>query len=121
MGDLTANFSRHEFRCKCGCGFDDVSPDLVKGLQQLRDLCGRPVIVNSACRCPEHNRRVGGAAKSRHLEGKAADIVIRGLTPRQMADLAEQIDVFQKGAILIYPARGFIHVDVRGARVRITY
>lgn len=121
MGDLSANFSRREFQCKCGCGFDDVSADLVKGLQQLRDLCGRPVIINSACRCPEHNRRVGGAPKSQHVAGRAADIVIRGLTPPEMADLAEQVDAFQRGAILVYPSRGFIHLDVRGTRLRITY
>jgi len=121
MGDLTTNFSRREFQCKCGCGFDDISPALVEGLQQLRDLCGQPITVTSACRCPEHNRRVGGADKSLHLEGQAADIVIRGLSPRQMADLAEEVAAFQKGAILVYPARGFIHLDVRGTRLRITY
>ena len=36
MGDLTKNFSRSEFACKCGCGFDDI--DLV--LQSVILLLG---------------------------------------------------------------------------------
>ena len=36
MGDLTDNFSRSEFACKCGCGADAISLDLVERLQLLR-------------------------------------------------------------------------------------
>lgn len=118
MGDLTKNFSRSEFACKCRCGFDDVSRELVEGLQQLRDLAGKPITVTSACRCPKHNKRVGGVTYSQHITGRAADIVIAGLPPRKMAQLAEQITAFQKGAIITYVKRGFIHVDVRGRRYR---
>lgn len=120
MGDLTKNFSRREFACKCGCGFDDVSRELVEGLQQLRDLAGKPITVTSGCRCPKHNAspKVGGVKNSQHLTGKAADIVIAGMSPRKMAELAEQITAFQKGAIITYVKRGFIHVDVRGRKYR---
>lgn len=120
MGDLTANFSRKEFACKCGCGFDSVNPALVAGLQALRDLVGRPITVTSGCRCPKHNAspKVGGAKNSQHLLGNAADIVISGMTPRQMAAQAEQVAQFQTGAIITYTRNGFIHVDVRGKRYR---
>lgn len=118
MGDLTKNFSRQEFACRCGCGYDDISLELVEGLQQLRDLCDRTITVTSGCRCPAHNKRVGGVKNSQHLKGKAADIVISGLPPRKMAAFAEQIPAFQRGAILTYVKRGFIHVDVRGRRCR---
>lgn len=36
------------------------------------------VTVNSTCRSPGHNRRVGGASKSWHLTGDAADFRIHG-------------------------------------------
>ena len=41
MGDLTKNFSRNEFKCKCGkCTNNYIDIRLVKGLQALRDLIG---------------------------------------------------------------------------------
>ncbi len=118
MGDVSKNFSRKEFVCKCGCGFNAVDVDLLAGLQALRDLAGRPISITSACRCESHNKRVGGASKSQHKYAKAADIVIQGLTPGEMATLAEKVDVFQKGAIITYNKDGFIHVDVRGKKYR---
>lgn len=43
-------------------------------LQPLRDKIGKPIIINSGYRCPAVNARVGGADKSAHLYGRAADI-----------------------------------------------
>lgn len=43
-------------------------------LQPLRDKVGKPIIINSGYRCPAVNARVGGADKSAHLYGRAADI-----------------------------------------------
>jgi len=117
MGDLTRNFSRSEFACPC-CGRADVDMRLVDALQELRDLAGVPVRVNSGFRCAKHNREVGGARRSRHLLGEAADIVVKGLTPERMYRLAEQVEAFRNGGIGLYPQQGFIHVDVRGGRAR---
>jgi len=41
-------------------------------LQSLRDRLGKPLIVRSAYRSPEHNRAVGGATRSKHMNGAAA-------------------------------------------------
>ena len=74
MGDLTKNFSRWEFACKCKCGYDNIDPDLVMKLQHMRGELGRSITVDSGCRCPEHNLRVGGATHSEHMMGDGADI-----------------------------------------------
>lgn len=79
MGDLTRNFSRSEFTCKCGCGYDTVDFALITTLQNLRDFFEQPVIVKSGSRCLKHNKYVGGSPKSQHLEGKAADIVVENI------------------------------------------
>lgn len=75
MGDLSKNFSRKEFACKC-CGEAEVSPFLVEQLQRLRDYTGEPVKITSGFRCAKHNAAVGGAINSQHLKGLAADIVV---------------------------------------------
>jgi len=112
MGDLTNNFSRFEFACKCGCGFDDIDPKVVAALQKLRDMLDKPIHVTSGCRCPAHNATLHGAAGgSLHMQGKAADIAIRDMTPGDVADYVEaHIPEFANGGIGRYP--GFTHCDI---------
>lgn len=43
-------------------------------LDPLRKAYGRPIHVNSGYRCPALNRAVGGAPRSQHMRGQAADI-----------------------------------------------
>ena len=74
-------FRPEEFRCPC-CGSlgNPLSGQggparlLVLWLDLFRAAWGAPVIVNSGFRCSKHNIEVGGAEKSRHLLGCAADI-----------------------------------------------
>jgi len=119
VGDLTKNFSWREFRCPC-CGVAIVAERLAKGLQELRDLTGRPIYITVAggYRCPSRNVIAGGKPDSQHLLGKAADCVIEGLSVREMAEAAGAVEVFRDGGIGVYPADGFVHLDVRGWRAR---
>ncbi|RJR32455.1 MAG: DUF882 domain-containing protein [Deltaproteobacteria bacterium] len=125
MGDLTKNLSRWEFACHCGCGTDNVSPDLVEALQIYRDLAGRPVTIISGCRCLRHNAAVGGEDHSFHIateevEGRAGDARVAGLGLREMYELALKVPAFKNGGIGIYPDpdKRFIHLDVRGKKAR---
>jgi zinc D-Ala-D-Ala carboxypeptidase len=120
VGDLSKDFSRHEFVCKgTGCcgGCAPMHPDLIAGLQQLRDKIGRNLTITSGFRCKTHNERVGGETGSYHTLGMAADVLRPpGMMPTEMAKIAETIDVFANGGIGIYPNR--IHVDVRQGKAR---
>lgn len=124
MGDLSANFGRAEFACKCGCGFGlkdgDVSPALVAGLQALRNIVG-PVSILSGCRCPVHNASpsVRGAANSRHLKGDAADILVLGVRPDELYAAVDVIPEFRDGGVGF--GYGRFHVDARGTRARWRY
>lgn len=115
MGDLSKDFSRWEFACKCGCGFDDVSPELIEVLQALRDWWQRPIKINSACRCVEYNESVGGSEKSQHLLGTAADIVIQGV-PAESVQRTLLLRYKDKYGIGSYDS--FTHIDVRPTKAR---
>lgn len=45
-------------------------------LDPLREAWGGPVVVNSGYRSPALNAAVGGAPRSRHMYGEAADITV---------------------------------------------
>jgi len=115
---LSKNFTTNEFRCKC-CGAIIIEVGLIGGLQQLRDLIGKPIIINSGYRCEKHNKEVGGSPKSQHLLGKAADIRTLDMSPVDLAYYAKEIDVFKNGGIGLYP--NFVHLDVRGYPARWKY
>lgn len=106
---LSNHFKVREFSSKDGFPIVCISSELVEKLQQLRNAIGKPVIINSAYRSPEHNKAVGGATKSRHMLGCAADIVVRGMSPAAVAQAAKKIGFT---GIIEYPKQGFTHVDV---------
>ena len=60
---------------------------------------------------------VGGAVYSQHQYGRAADIRVSGVPVEQLAAYAETL-LPGTGGIGRYPAKGFVHVDVRKAKSR---
>lgn len=89
MGDLSKNFSRWEFECKCGCGFDTVDAELLHILEDIRGEYGA-VSISSACRCRDHNLAVGGAPTSHHKRGRAADFTTEEGSPREVAEYLDR-------------------------------
>ena len=57
---------RAEIACR-GTGKLLVNKAALDRLQALRDGWGKPLIVRSVYRSPEHNRAVGGAKHSKHM------------------------------------------------------
>ena len=112
---LTKNFKVREFACSDGTDVIFISHDLVVVLQKIRDHFGKPVIINSAYRTPAKNKQVGGATYSQHLYGTAADITIKGVSPKDVAAYAETL-LPNTGGIGIYST--FIHIDVRKTKSR---
>lgn len=110
---LSTNFKSTEFDCHGSgcCTSTKVDENLVKYLQKIRDHFGKSVNINSGYRCSKHNANVGGASKSNHMEGMAADIVVSGVKPLEVAQYAEHIGM--KG-IGVYSS--FTHVDTRTSK-----
>lgn len=61
-----------DFKCACGCGFD-ISDELKKLCDRVRNLAGIPLIVNSGARCKAHNKAIGASETSSHILGLAVD------------------------------------------------
>lgn len=57
---------------------DNMLELIVYCLQPVRDYLKKPMIITSGYRNAQLNTLVGGAKNSQHLEGKAADFIIKG-------------------------------------------
>ena len=58
--------------CKCKCGLN-ITAKFMDKLNDVREDLGKPMIVLSGARCESHNKKVGGAKLSAHVEGLACD------------------------------------------------
>ena len=112
---LSRYFNSTEFDCHgSGCCLTTlINPKLIEYLDKLREHFNSPITISSGYRCTTHNRNVGGATGSRHSKGDAADIVVKGHSPREVAQYAESIGI--KGIGLYETAKDgyFVHIDTR--------
>lgn len=112
---ISKNFQYKEFDCHGSgcCSTTIIDEKLVEYVQRIRDHFGKPVTITSPYRCEVHNRRVGGATKSYHMQGKAADIVVQGVSSREVAKYAESIGILGIGLYETSADGYFTHIDTR--------
>ncbi|GEQ99321.1 hypothetical protein JCM17844_29580 [Iodidimonas gelatinilytica] len=106
------NFSPAEIACR-GSGSLRINEEALDKLQALRDRLGKPLIVRSAYRSPARNRAVGGAPRSKHMEGTAFDIAMANHDPVAFETAARAVGFLGFG---FYPRSGFMHIDLGPAR-----
>ncbi len=112
---LSANFKVKEFACSDGSDPVFIAPELVEVLQKIRDHFKKPITINSGYRTVSKNKAVDGATYSQHQYGTAADISIKGVTPKDVYAYAETL-LPNTGGIGLYST--FTHVDVRKTKSR---
>lgn len=119
------HFVAGEFACHDGSDLILVSEETVKLLDEIREHFGLPVVITSGYRSPAHNRRVGGAKKSQHLTGRAADFYIlknrdtgERIDPRKVYTMIHRGEIFgqHNGGLGSYS--NFTHIDTRPYRAR---
>ena len=123
MAKITTNFSLDEFKCKDGSEIpNNVLPNIIelaKNLQVLRDAIGKSITINSGYRSPKYNAKIGGVKDSQHVKGKASDLRVKGMTPKELSEVIEELikrKKMKEGGIGIYP--NFTHYDIRGTKAR---
>lgn len=123
MENSNFNVSKHfkikEFYCKNG---EMVPPmflpnvfKIAAQLEIIRMHLGQPVVINSAYRTPEYNKKVGGAVASQHLTASAVDIVVKGHTPHYVFTTIRSLmrsGLIMGGCVILY--KNFVHYDIRG-------
>lgn len=89
---------------------------LIQQLEVIRQACGnRPIRISSGYRSPAHNAAQGGAPNSQHLQGKAADVKVKGMRPAQVRDVIKRL--MDEGKIIpggLKAYKTFTHYDTRG-------
>ena len=101
------------------------SEELKDNLYRLSEYIGNQtdtdpptIVVTSGDRSPTRNRAAGGASRSRHLVGDAADIYVNGFSNRQLSIYAHESGLFN--TTIYYPRinatgalRSHVHLDLR--------
>lgn len=113
MGDLTDNFSAHEFACKCPDEYCDMKDGtkmdgaFIQTLQIIREVYKKPIKIRSGLRCKDWNEHEGGEEDSAHTKGLGADLGC--LFSRDRYELLPLIrSLFPRIGI----GKDFIHVDM---------
>lgn len=114
---INYHFRDSEFTCR-HCGMVMVHPELIRKLELLRAIVGKPITVTSGYRCATYQKIVNAKVPvSPHMFGMAADIVVSGLSVDTIANLAEKAGFDGIGR---YYGQKFVHVDVCGSARRWT-
>jgi len=103
---ISENFYLNEFDCKCDsddCKETIINMTHVARLEQLRREIGKPIKINSAYRCVDHNNKVGGAKASQHILGNATDIDLTGIDETRLKRIFPGVILYDN----------FTHVDSR--------
>lgn len=115
---MSEHFNSNEFDCHgngcCLCTV--INEKLIEYLEEIREHFNNPITITSGYRCATHNRNVGGATGSRHSKGDAADIVVSGVAPREVAKYAESIGIMGIGLYETSSDGHFVHIDTRDVK-----
>ncbi len=95
-----------------------VDDYLYPKVQMIREHFGCFVIITSGYRPASYNKSVNGATSSKHIEGCAVDIQVKGIHPIIVAMYCEKIGIKGIGlyAYSNNANEGFVHIDTRAEK-----
>jgi uncharacterized protein YcbK (DUF882 family) len=106
--NISRNFKLSEYASKCGAKRLMLHPSIIAGVQNIRDVCGFSIKINSGYRTVEHNSAVGGSPNSLHTLGMAVDL---SPVSKRPADLTRIITTAQAMGFVVRPYPTFVHID----------
>jgi len=101
------HFKRSEFTCKCGCGENKISDNLLYALDKAREFAKIPFVVTSGYRCENHPESKKNPTSS-HIKGLAVDIKCTDSNTRAIIMDALVFADFERLGL----HKSFIHADI---------
>ncbi|OGC25620.1 hypothetical protein A2291_04310 [candidate division WOR-1 bacterium RIFOXYB2_FULL_42_35] len=113
MGNLSEHFNSKDFACHCPeCrGEYKIHLGLVGALEMIGGHFRKKVRVLSAFWCDTYNERQNRPKRSWHARGKAAHIIIEGVSIQDLFKFAETIP--EARGLGLYPKENLVHIDTR--------
>lgn len=84
-------------------------------LEPLRVALGRPLIITSGLRPLWLNETIGGSRSSAHIDGRAADVQVHGLSPLEVCQKVAELRLPVDQCIHEFPPAGWTHVGIAPA------
>lgn len=110
---ISPHFKLSEMACKDGSDKVLYSTELMAKLEELRAYGDFTVSINSGYRTPAYNKKIGGASRSQHRFGTAADIVVKKngafVSAKRVCCLCQSLGFKGIG----YISANAVHVDMR--------
>ena len=90
--------------------------------ERVREIIGRPVIINSGFRCVKLNNAVGGSLTSQHLYAEAIDIRVSGKTTNEVFSVLAASDLKYDQLILEKAGNAqWVHVSIGSKKEKLIY
>lgn len=116
---ISPHFGVWEFKCKDNSRVIVLDKALVELLEIIRLHYNKPLHINSGYRTVQYNASLKNSSpKSQHILGKAADIWLDDISPKQ---LYSWLDSSYPNSLGIGIYNTFVHVDVREGKSRWDY
>lgn len=121
---LSPNFSLPEFctsqtAARLGRSIEPTESDIINltrlcrtVLEPLRAALGRPIVITSGLRPQWLNAAIGGSKTSAHMDGRAADIVVPGMSPLEVCRKVGELGLPVDQCIHEFPPHGWCHVGI---------
>lgn len=106
------NFAKDDFKCKCGCGTNEIKDEFIDVSQEIRTASGCVMSVNSGYRCSDHPDEAKKRRPGSHTLGLVADYglshgkAFRVLQAAMAHPKVTAIGINQKGK------KRFIHIGI---------
>ncbi len=84
-------------------------------LEPLRTALDRPLIITSGLRPLWLNEAIGGSKSSAHMDGRAADMQVHGLSPLEVCRKVAELRLPVDQCIHEFPPAGWCHVGIAPA------
>lgn len=113
-GDFGPSGLRYFTKADLGADWKMLDADVVHRADKLAQSVGVPVKVTSGYRSPAHNKSIGGAPDSMHVQGRALDLWFTdGAFFSNAARYVSQARALGLTGIGLYQGKPLLHVDNR--------